>query len=151
MVQKRKDERAKDIWKQEKEEKEEDEVEREGDDGVSSSFFYKSLIRHIFYHNEKLYELILDIVESRWDSKLERPLHLAGDHLNHAYCYDNPQIETQGYFMDAINTCVVKLIPPVQEQDQVSIDLEKYRTAMGTLGTKLALRQRKTLKAGKIL
>jgi hypothetical protein len=97
-----------------------------------------------FDNDERRCKSVLDIIDKRWDSKLKKPLHLAGYFLNPYYYYPNKvQIEKEGNFRAAVITCITTMIDSDEEQDKMIEDLKAYRGEKDSFGTDIATRQRK--------
>ncbi|XP_020522924.1 uncharacterized protein LOC110007278 isoform X1 [Amborella trichopoda] len=91
--------------------------------------------------DEKWYREFLKIIEDKWNSQLEMPLHLAEYYLNAAHFYTDAEVYSRPEFMDAFNQCNVKLNPDREVQDKAMMELDLYRLGTGSLGKEVAVRQ----------
>ena len=103
----------------------------------------KEAIAKAFNNNEDRYKEIFKIIDRRWEVQLHRPLHAAAYYLNPEFFYDNPNIDGDEEVNLGLINCIQRLTPNITIQDKISEELAKYRDALGTLGTNLAIRNRK--------
>ncbi|XP_060211283.1 uncharacterized protein LOC132638410 [Lycium barbarum] len=103
----------------------------------------KEFIRKSFSDPHK-YAKVFDIIDKRWSDQLHQPLHAAGNLLNPSSFYDNNEMRllnakvTKGFYES-----VAKLVPNIDEQDQIGDQLSAYTNSEGTFGFPMAIRQRK--------
>ncbi|XP_060191665.1 uncharacterized protein LOC132621420 [Lycium barbarum] len=103
----------------------------------------KESIRKSFSDPHK-YAKVFDIIDKRWADQLHQPLHAAGNLLNPSSFYDNNEMRllnakvTKGFYES-----VAKLVPNIDEQDQIGDQLSAYTNSEGTFGFPMAIRQRK--------
>ncbi|XP_020523239.1 uncharacterized protein LOC110007317 isoform X2 [Amborella trichopoda] len=83
--------------------------------------------------DEKWYGEFLKIIEDKWNSHLEMPLHLVEYYLNLAHFYTDVEVHSRPEFMDAFNQCNVKLNPDPEVQDKAMMELDLYRLGTGSL------------------
>lgn len=106
----------------------------------------KESIAKRFPNQEDLYKKTFEIIDHRWEHQLHRPLHAAGHYLNPSIFYDDVQrIESCEEIMDGLQSCIERLSPSIQVEDQTIRELNKYKNAEGMFGKSSAIRQRKQM------
>ena len=99
-------------------------------DVPAMGFLYGSLleakneISRRFNNEKSKFQEVFSIIDKRWDSKLKTPLHRAGYYLNPFYYYQNKlAIEENETFRDCVITCITKLVPNEDTQDNITEEL----------------------------
>ncbi|KAE8685690.1 hypothetical protein F3Y22_tig00111095pilonHSYRG00654 [Hibiscus syriacus] len=106
----------------------------------------KESIARSFPNQEDPYKKTFDIIDHRWEHQLHRPLHAAGHYLNPSIFYDDvKQIESCEEIKDDLQSCIERLSPNAQVEDQSIRELNKYKKAKGMFGKSSAIRQRKQM------
>ncbi|KAJ9553070.1 hypothetical protein OSB04_017115, partial [Centaurea solstitialis] len=106
----------------------------------------KESIAKSFPNQEELYQKTFEIIDRRWEHQLHRPLHAAGHYLNPSIFYDDMQrIESCEEIMDGLQSCIERVSPSVQVEDQTIRELNKYKNAEGMFGKSSAIRQSKQM------
>lgn len=89
-----------------------------------------------------------NIIDWRWDRRLQRPLHAAGFFLNPRFFY-SIQGDVHTEVMSGMLDCIERLVPDIKIQDKINKELSSYKNASGDFGRKMAIRARNTLLPGK--
>ncbi|KAG6629998.1 hypothetical protein CIPAW_14G124200 [Carya illinoinensis] len=81
------------------------------------------------------------VIDARWDKQLHSPLHAAGCLLN-PEIYFNPSFKSKNDVSREFMTCVVKMEPDIDKQDEIIQQIDMYKNAHGDFGQPIAIRQR---------
>ncbi|KAG6648808.1 uncharacterized protein LOC122316382 [Carya illinoinensis] len=81
------------------------------------------------------------VIDARWDKQLHSPLHAAGCLLNPGI-YFNPCFKSRNDVSRGFTTCVVKMEPDIDKQDEIIQQIDMYKNANGDFGQPIAIRQR---------
>ncbi|XP_068669482.1 uncharacterized protein [Aristolochia californica] len=95
----------------------------------------KTKAEYMFYWN---------IIDSRWDTLIHRPLHTAGFFLNPQFFY-SIKGEVHNEVMSGVLDCIERLVPDTKVQDKINKELSSYKNATGDFGRKIADRARYSL------
>lgn len=128
----------------------------DGENKPSMGYVYEAMDRakeateEGFKKNESKYSRIFTIIDSRWNKQLHRPLHAAAHFFNPTYFYDNPQMEFVKEIKSGFLICLTRLVPNLEDQDQITNELPDYKKAKGHFGLDIAIRSRKKKSPGKL-
>lgn len=101
----------------------------------------KETILKSFDNNREKCKNVLEIIDSRWDSRLHHPLHVAGYYLNPYFCYHNPKVDTDTEVTNELFACIQILIPSPEVRDEMIMEeLPVYKNSE-SLGKNLPLEQ----------
>nr|CAD1831681.1 unnamed protein product [Ananas comosus var. bracteatus] len=97
--------------------------------------------------DEKKYRPVWNIIDSRFNDKLKTPLPKAGYFLNPFFYYARKdEIDSNASIMDGVLECLLKFYPnDPSKQDKILEELPLYKTASGSFGREIAIRQDKSL------
>lgn len=125
-------------------------LRRMDSDIPSMGFFHglmleaKKEISERFDNNNNCFKEVWEIIDKKWDSKLETPLHLSGYYLNSHYYYPNKsEIEKDGSFKAGVISCITKMVDDEETQYKIFEELDMYQIQQGSFGHEIATRQRK--------
>ncbi|XP_075073625.1 uncharacterized protein LOC107783682 isoform X1 [Nicotiana tabacum] len=103
----------------------------------------KESIAASFDGNVRKYEKVFEIIDTRWNNQLHRPLHTAGHLLNSGLFYKNTSDETlDSEVWIGYHACLEKLIPNSATIDLIGEEFGKYSQADGLFGLPVAIRAR---------
>lgn len=111
----------------------------------------KEAIAKSFSNVQEKYQQAFEFIDARWDSQLHRPLHAAGYFLNPQIFYDNQKEVCCEEVMKGLYDCIWRLVPDVETQDKIDVELDSYRNASGLFAYPMAIRNRKNKSPGKEL
>jgi hypothetical protein len=83
------------------------------------------------------YNEIIQIIESKWENQMARPLHAAACMLNPRYNYDTtwqPPLRMRNVIYDAMD----RLVPELAEQERVDMQLIEFKAKRGVFGREVA-------------
>ncbi|KAL8490386.1 hypothetical protein ACS0TY_025559 [Phlomoides rotata] len=103
----------------------------------------KETIKKSFQDKEQ-YRKAFEIIDSRWNCQLHRPLHAAGYYLNPQFFYLNHG-KVDGEVNNDFIRVVERLVRDLSDQDKIILELASYRKAEGLFGFNMAIRQRGTM------
>nr|CAD1823691.1 unnamed protein product [Ananas comosus var. bracteatus] len=95
-------------------------------------------------NDEKKYRPVWNIIDSRFNDKLKTPLHKAGYFLNPLFTMpEKMKLIVNASIMDGVLECLLKFYPnDPSKQDKILEELPLYKTASGSFGREIAIRQR---------
>ncbi|KAF5187093.1 Hat transposon superfamily protein [Thalictrum thalictroides] len=92
----------------------------------------------------KNYMPFWDAIDEIWDNTLHSHLHSAGYFLNPSLHYSS-DFSSDSEVATGLSCCIVHMGEDHKTQDCISLQLDKYRTAMGTFGEEIAVDDRTKL------
>ena len=87
------------------------------------------------------------VIDARWDKQLHSPLHVAGCYLNPGIFF-RPSFKKQKDVTKGLLSSITRLVPNLDEQDNLSSQIEAYKKSLGDYGMPMAIRQREKLSPG---
>ncbi|KAG6653033.1 hypothetical protein CIPAW_05G046600 [Carya illinoinensis] len=84
------------------------------------------------------------VIDARWDKQLHSPLHTAGCLLNPGI-YFNPCFKSKNDISRGFMTCIVKMEPDIDKQDEIIQQIDMYKNAHSDFGQPIAIRQREKI------
>ncbi|XP_019241942.1 PREDICTED: uncharacterized protein LOC109221977 [Nicotiana attenuata] len=103
----------------------------------------KESIATSFEGDVRKYEKVFEIIDTRWDNQLHRPLHAAGHLLNPGLFYKNTRDGTlASEVWIGYHACLEKLVPNSATIDQIGEEFGRYSQAEGLFGLQAAIRAR---------
>lgn len=108
----------------------------------------KEAIASSFKMKVEKYENVFEIIDIRWNCQLHQPLH-AGYFLNPAIHYANPEDVCCEEVETGLYNCINRLVPDIEVQDKVMLELDLFKKASGLFGHTMAIRQREMKAPGK--
>ncbi|KAI3442569.1 DUF659 domain-containing protein, partial [Psidium guajava] len=117
------------------------------DDKPHAGYIYETMdqvketIRNEFQNNKSMYMPIWKIIDEIWNGYLHSPLHAAGYFLNPSLFYSS-DFYCDGEVAFGFLCCLVLMVPDRPTQLVVSLQLDKYRHAMGAFAEGSAVDQR---------
>ncbi|XP_050383741.1 uncharacterized protein LOC126800414 isoform X2 [Argentina anserina] len=103
----------------------------------------KETIKREFVKKEE-YTAYWNIIDYRWQKLWDLPLLAAGFYLNPKFFY-SIKGDMNKVIMSKMLDCIVKLVPDLKIQDEISKEITFYQNAVGDLGRNLAIRARENL------
>ncbi|CAL5384210.1 unnamed protein product [Camellia sinensis] len=120
----------------------------DGDAKPAMGFIYEAMdrakeeIASNLNHVRGRYKCIWEIIDTRWDLQLHRPLHAAAYYLNPMFHYqENFNADTEvkiGLFKT-----IERMYPDIEDRVKVDEQLEKFKKAEGMFGMSMAILTRK--------
>ncbi|XP_021854344.2 uncharacterized protein [Spinacia oleracea] len=104
----------------------------------------KETISKIFGMKEEEYKEAFEFIDKRWNCQLHRPLHAAGYYLNPEIHYDNVKNVECEELMLGLYDCIGRIVPDVETQEKILLELDSFKNATGLFGHYTAIRQRKS-------
>lgn len=104
----------------------------------------KETISKSFNMKEEHYQKAFEFIDRRWDCQLHRPLHAAGYFLNPEIQYEHPNEVGCEEVVKGLYDCIARLVPNMEIQDKILLELDAFKNATGLFGHHMAIRQRKT-------
>ncbi|XP_042000874.1 uncharacterized protein LOC121750408 isoform X2 [Salvia splendens] len=104
----------------------------------------KEAISSAFNGREEKFKRVFEIIDTRWNDQLHKPLHAAGHYLNPEVFYAN----VKGIYeclevMDGMVACIEKLVPDQSIQDKImKEEMPKYKKVVSCFSRPLAIRNR---------
>lgn len=93
------------------------------------------------------YMVYWNIMDQRWDQQQHPPLHAAGFFLNPKFFY-SIEGDVHNEILSRVFDCIERLVPEIEVQDKIVKELNLYKSAVGDLGRKMAIRARETMLPG---
>ncbi|KAK2635406.1 hypothetical protein Ddye_030198 [Dipteronia dyeriana] len=100
----------------------------------------KEDIARSFGGNESKYEDIFKLIDARWSIQLHRPLYGVGWFLNLEFFYNTRNVDDE--VANGLYTCRESLVPNVETQCAIDLELSKYKKAEGLFGNPMGVRMR---------
>nr|XP_016466729.1 PREDICTED: uncharacterized protein LOC107789427 isoform X2 [Nicotiana tabacum] len=92
----------------------------------------KETIAASFEGDVRKYEKVFEIIDTRWENQLHRPLHAAGHLVNPGLFYKNTRDETlTSEVWIGYHACLEKLVPNSATIDQIGEEFGRYSQAEG--------------------
>lgn len=104
----------------------------------------KESIRARMMHKACLYGPYVRVIDARMEKQLHSPLHGAGCFFNPGI-YFSPSFKMQSYAFRGLMKTIASLVPDVEVQDKIFLQLEEYKKSTGDFGLPIAVRQRQKL------
>ena len=98
----------------------------------------KKVIIKAFNESEERYSNIFKIIDERWECQLHQPLYAVGHFLNPEYFYLDSKIEKNEEITTGLYACIERLVPRIEIQDKIMLELSMYKKAEGLFGIPLA-------------
>ncbi|KAJ9565872.1 hypothetical protein OSB04_001838 [Centaurea solstitialis] len=105
----------------------------------------KECIANSFHNKVIKYEEIFTIIDKRWTLQLHRPLHAAGNYLNPALFYNDPNIAFDHEVTKGLFACIHTLALNEVEEEAIHFELPIYRAAQGIFKNPIAIKMRSKL------
>ncbi|XP_075092047.1 uncharacterized protein LOC107764674 [Nicotiana tabacum] len=103
----------------------------------------KETIAASFEGDIRKYEKVFEIIDTRWENQLHRPLYATGHLLNLGLFYKNTVDETlASEVWIGYHACLEKLVPNSATIDQIWEEFGRYSQAEGLFGLQAAIRAR---------
>jgi hypothetical protein len=80
---------------------------------------------------------IWNIVDTRWELQLHRPLHAAAYYLNPHYHY-NPNFKVNANIKIGLYQCFERMMPNASERYKIDLQLKSFKDAKGLFGIEAA-------------
>ncbi|KAJ8759789.1 hypothetical protein K2173_009890 [Erythroxylum novogranatense] len=90
------------------------------------------------------YMVYWNIIDHRWGQQHHPPLHAAGFFLNPKFYY-SIEGDKHNHIISKLFDCIERLVSSTELQDKIVKELNVYKSAVGDLGRKIAVRARETL------
>ncbi|XP_047129494.1 uncharacterized protein LOC124809441 [Hydra vulgaris] len=102
----------------------------------------KEKIAQNLNHDVIKYQIVWDIVDSRWDRLLHTHLHAAAYFLNPHFQYE-PSFSSHHEIKLGLYSCMERLIGGSEEREKVDLPIDSFRNAQGLFGRVNAVSTRK--------
>ncbi|KAI3520133.1 hypothetical protein L1887_09357 [Cichorium endivia] len=102
----------------------------------------KKEIKENFKDNEFRYKPILEIIDQRWYSQLNRALYVAGYFLNPAMQYSS-DFENSAWIKTGLYLCLERMCPDENLAKTIDLQFDQFTNAIGLFGINVAKNTRK--------
>ena len=85
-----------------------------------------------------------NVIDARWDKQLHSAIHAVGCYLNPGIFF-RPSFKKQKKVTKGLLSSITRLVLDLDEQDNLSSQIEAYKKSLGDFGMPMAIRQREKL------